>query len=166
MEGEAMKRRDALKTGLAAFGFGSTALPLAAADEPFGEQPDERNKLSKIQVRETVLRYLAAWNERDAKRRLELVAHTWAEDGSYVDHARQAREHESISAMIAKAQIPYPGYRTALASGIETHHEYVRFSWVAGGVPDTPLYIKGTDVGIVAADGRFKAVIGFVDAAP
>ena len=40
-------------------------------------------------VNETVVRYIAAWNERDPKRRRELVAETWAEDGSYVDAHRQ-----------------------------------------------------------------------------
>jgi len=63
-------------------------------------------------VRETVLRYLAAWNERDAKRRLDLVSQTWVEEGTYIDHAREGHDHESISAMIAKGQIPLPGSAT------------------------------------------------------
>jgi hypothetical protein len=96
----------------------------------------------------------------------DLVAKTWSEDGSYVDGARQGAGHGGIDAMIAKAQESHPGYRLALASGIEAHHQYVRFSWVAGGTAEAPLYIKGTDIGIIADDGRLKSVIGFVDAAP
>jgi hypothetical protein len=61
-----------------------------------------------------------------------------------------------------------------LAAGGRFHHIvahqpedlYVRFSWVAGGTAEAPLYIKGTDIGIFADDGRLKSVIGFVDAAP
>jgi len=156
-----MDRREAVKSALAAAVVGHTALLSGKAPEPAGDE-----QLPKAKVRETVLHYLAAWSERDDKRRLELVAQTWVEAGTYIDHAREGKGYESISGMIAKAQVPFPGYRIALASGIETHHEYVRFSWVAGGAPDTPLYIKGTDIGILAVDGRFKAVIGFVDAAP
>ena len=49
---------------------------------------------------------------------------------------------------------------------MEAHHDYVRFSWVAGGTAEAPLYIKGTDFVIVAGDGRLKSVVGFTDAAP
>ena len=115
---------------------------------------------------QAVVRYLAAWNERDAHRRLELVAKAWTEDGSYVDRVRQGHGHNEIDAMIATAQAHFPGYQLHLASGIETHHEYVRFSWIAGGTNEAPLYIKGTDVAVLAEDGRMRSVVGFVDAAP
>ena len=42
-------------------------------------------------VNETVVRYIAAWNERDPKRRRELVAETWTEDGSYIDAHRHGK---------------------------------------------------------------------------
>jgi hypothetical protein len=74
--------------------------------------------------------------------------------------------HDSIDAMIAKAQAQFPGYSPHLASGVEAHHDYVRFSWAAGGTAEAPLYIKGTDFAVIADDGRLKSVIGFTDAAP
>ena len=40
------------------------------------------------------------------------------------------------------------------------------FSWAAGGAPEAPLYIGGTDFAIMAGDGRFKSVLGFINAAP
>jgi hypothetical protein len=117
-------------------------------------------------VNEAVVRYLAAWNEPEPKRRRELVAKAWIDDGTYVDGAREGSGHDSLDTMIATAQSHFPGYRLRLASGIETHHEYLRFSWVAGGTAETPLYIKGTDFVVMADDGRIKSVVGFVDAAP
>ena len=117
-------------------------------------------------VNETVVRYIAAWNEPDAVRRRDLVARTWTDDGTYVDGARDCRGHDEISAAIGKAQDHFPGYRLHIASGIDMHHGYVRFSWVAGGTPEAPLYIKGTDLAAVAADGRLRSVVGFTDAAP
>ena len=125
---------------------------------------DGRDKM--VGVNDIVVRYLAAWNERDAKRRRDLVAATWTEDGTYVDRVRDGRGHDSIDGMIAKAQGQFPGYRLNLASGIEAHHDHVRFSWVAGATADAPLYIKGTDFAFIADDGRFKSVVGFVDTAP
>ncbi len=117
-------------------------------------------------INEMVVRYIAAWNERDARRRRELVAKTWTESGVYVDAHRRADGHDGIDAMIDAAQRQFPGYRLALKSGIEAHNGHARFSWAAGGSPDAPLYLGGTDFVIVADDGRLKSVTGFVDAAP
>ncbi len=117
-------------------------------------------------VNEIVVRYLAAWNEREPKRRRDLVAKVWTEDGTYVDPAREGRGHDSLDAMLATVQQQFPGYRLNLASGVEAHHDYVRFSWVAGGTPEAPLYIKGTDFVVLGSDGRMKSVVGFTDAAP
>jgi SnoaL-like domain len=117
-------------------------------------------------VNEVVVRYLAAWNEREPTKRRELVAKTWAEDGTYIDAARDGQGHDKLDAMIATAQGHFPGYRLNLASGIEVHHDYLRFSWAAGGTTDAPLFIKGTDFVVLAGDGRIKSVVGFTDAAP
>jgi len=117
-------------------------------------------------VNELVVRYIAAWNEKDAKRRRDLIANTWSEDGSYVDAHRRGAGHDGIDAMIGKAQEQFPGYQLRLVSGIEAHNGYVRFSWAAGGVEQAPLYLGGTDFAVVGSDGRLKTVAGFVDAAP
>jgi SnoaL-like domain len=117
-------------------------------------------------INELVVEYLAAWNERDPNRRNELIAKIWTEDGSYVDAHRGGKGHDGIASMIEAAQAQFPGYRLQLVSGIEAHNGYVRFSWAAGGSPDAPLYLGGTDFAVVASDGRLKTVAGFVDAAP
>jgi hypothetical protein len=117
-------------------------------------------------VNEAVVRYIAAWNERDPKRRRELVAKTWAEDGSYIDAHRNGSGHGAIDAMLAAAQAQFPGYSLNLVSGIEAHNNFVRFSWAGGGSKEAPLYLGGTDFATLAPDGRFKTVAGFVDAAP
>ena len=70
---------------------------------------------------EVVVRYLAAWNEPEPKRRRELVAKAWTDDGTYVDAARDGKGHDSLDAMIATAQGHFPGYRLRLASGIEDY---------------------------------------------
>ena len=116
-------------------------------------------------VNELVVGYLAAWNERDAARRRALIGKVWAEDAAYVDAHRRGEGHEGIDSMIAAAQAQYPGYRLRLVSGIEAHNDYIRFSWAAGGIPEAPLYLGGTDFAVIAPDGRLKIVAGFVDAA-
>jgi hypothetical protein len=117
-------------------------------------------------VNETVVGYISAWNERDPKRRRELVAATWAEDGSYIDAHRHGTGHGAIDVMLAAAQAQFPSYRINLVSGIETHNNFVRFSWQAGGTQEAPLYLGGTDFVVLATDGRIKTATGFTDAAP
>ncbi len=117
-------------------------------------------------INEIVVNYLAAWNERDPTRRRDLVMRTWTEDGVYLDAHRNGSGHAAIDAMIGAAQAQFPDYRLRLVSGVEAHGDRVRFSWEAGGAPEAPLYLAGTDFGVVASDGRLQSVTGFTDAAP
>ena len=41
-----------------------------------------------------------------------------------------------------------------------------RFSWIAGGTEEAPLFFGGTDFAVLASDGRLGAVTGFTDAVP
>ena len=90
-------------------------------------------------VNELVVGYLAAWNERDAAQRRALIARVWTEDAMYVDAHRRGVGHDGIDSMIATAQSQFNGYVLRLASSIEAHNGYVRFSWAAGGTPEAPL---------------------------
>ena len=117
-------------------------------------------------VTELIDRYIAIWNETDAKRRRDLITKTWAEDASYVDAHRSGTGHENISAMIQGVQEQLPRYRLRLASVVEAHNNRVRFQWEAGGTAEAPLHFVGTDFGFIADDGRLKSITGFLDQAP
>ncbi len=117
-------------------------------------------------INTTIANYIAAWNETDSDRRRAVIAQTWTEDGSYLDNHRDSTGHDSIDGMIAVVQQRFPGYRFRLSSGIEKHHDRVRFGWQAGGSADAPLFFAGTDFAVIAPDGRFVAVTGFTDAMP
>jgi hypothetical protein len=117
-------------------------------------------------VNETVVTYIAAWNERDARRRRELIAKAWAEGGSYVDAHRNGTGLDGIDAMIEKVQGQFPGYRLHLSGKIEAFPGHVRFNWQAGGQPDAPLFIAGSDFATLTDDNRLKVVAGFTDAGP
>lgn len=117
-------------------------------------------------VTEVVGRYIAAWNERDAAKRRELVAKTYTEDANYTDPHRSGDGHEGISTMIAAVQERFPGYSFRLKNGVDAHNNCARFQWEAGGTKDAPLHFVGTDFIVVSPDGRLKRVTGFVDEAP
>lgn len=119
-----------------------------------------------LSINEVIVNYVAAWNERDGARRAAIVARTWSESGTYQDAHRAARGHGAIAAMISTTQDMFPGYQLRLCSGIEAHNAAARFSWMAGGTAEAPLFLAGTDFVSCAADGRFDSVTGFTDAAP
>lgn len=108
--------------------------------------------------------YLAAWNEPDEARRLDLVARTYTEGGTYVDPLMQGRGHPEITAMIGAAQAQFPGHRFRLASAVDAHHDLARFSWELA--PEGGEAVaRGTDVARIV-EGRFSGVVGFLDQVP
>ena len=110
-------------------------------------------------------RYIACWNEADPARRHALVAATFTGDASYVDPMMQGDGQAAIDAMIAAAQQHFPGHRFSRRGTPDAHHDRLRFAWdltPEGGAP----VAGGTDVAVVAPDGRFATVTGFIDFAP
>jgi hypothetical protein len=107
--------------------------------------------------------YIATWNEKDSERRRELIARTFTDDASYLDPLMRGDGRDGIDAMIAGVQQQYADYRFKLAEGPDAHNDRVRFSWQlvasAGGEP----VATGYDFGILADDGRLKAVTGFLE---
>jgi hypothetical protein len=109
--------------------------------------------------------YLAMWNEDDEARRAELVGRAFVEGGSYADPALEAEGHGAIGAMVAAVQERFPGHRFRRTSGIDAHHDQVRFAWELA-APDGAVTVAGIDVAAVAADGRFTRVTGFFGELP
>ena len=107
-------------------------------------------------------KYIALWNEADQPRRKALIAKAWTEDASYVDPMMQIRGHDEIDAMIGAVHQRFPGHVFALSGTPDGHGDRVRFSWTLGAPEALPI-AHGTDFGIVASDGRLRAVTGFLD---
>ena len=62
-------------------------------------------------------RYIASWNERDAAKRLDLVAKTYTESASYVDAHRDGKGHPGLAGQVELAQA------TALPPGAQLRAE-------------------------------------------
>src|SRR5919198_4815798 len=99
----------------------------------------------------TVDTYLAMWNETDPARRAEYVERAWTADGTYVDPALQAQGHAGLSEMVGGVHAQFPGHRFRRVSGIDAHHDEVRFAWELA-APDGAVTVAGIDVAQLAAD--------------
>lgn len=103
-------------------------------DQPTG-QPQMGVAMS--QPNELIDRYFAVWNERDAARRQELIAQTWAEDASYLDPLMQGEGHRGIDSMVHNVQQQFAVHRFRRLGGVDGHHDRLRYqmpvrsSWAA-----------------------------------
>src|SRR5262245_54244023 len=97
--------------------------------------------------------YLAMWNETDSKRRAQLIEQAWAGNGHYVDPMLEAEGYAALTEMVAGVQAKFPGHRFRRRSGVDTHHNQLRFAWDLVS-PDGTVVVAGVDVGALAAGGR------------
>ena len=104
--------------------------------------------------------YLAAWNERDDQRRAELIERAWTPEGRLIDPPFEGEGHDGISQMAAVMHEHYAGHRFERTSGVDLHHEHLRFAWQLVG-PDGAVAVAGVDVADLAPDGRLARVVGF-----
>ncbi|TCZ66014.1 nuclear transport factor 2 family protein [Roseicella aquatilis] len=110
-------------------------------------------------------RYIACWNATDAAERRDLVAATFTEGATCCDPMLRGEGHAGIAALIAAAQHHVPGMRFRRRGGTDAHHDRLRFAWELGPEGAAPV-AGGTDMAVIAPDGRLAAVTGFVDVAP
>ncbi|WP_411149875.1 nuclear transport factor 2 family protein [Streptomyces sp. A30] len=113
-----------------------------------------------------VTRYFEAWNARETEARAKAVAAAWTTDGGYTDPFSEAGGHEQIAAVIAGTHEQFPGFAFRLAGAVDGHHDTARFSWELVSEADGSAPVAGSDVIVLDADGRIKAVLGFLDRVP
>jgi hypothetical protein len=113
----------------------------------------------------SVLDYVAAWNEPNVATRLQILARCWAEDAGYLDPNVELRGRTALCEHISKMQAGRPGARIEMMSGVDLHHNVVRFLWrlvhADGGFGDTSI-----DFGEVDARGKLTKIVGFFGEAP
>ena len=116
-------------------------------------------------IADVVTAYMAAWNESDAKRRQALLAQCWSDAGVYVDPNVSLTGRDALAGHIAKVQASRPGARLEFMSGIDMHHNMLRFLWrlvrADGSCGETSI-----DFGEIGPDGRLVKIVGFFGAAP
>jgi hypothetical protein len=109
--------------------------------------------------------YLAALTEGDATARAELVARAWSPEGRFVDPLLDVRGHDAIGEIAVAVHEQFPGHAFRRTSGVDTHHDRVRFTWALV-APDGAVALSGVDVGELDADGRLRQIVGFFGDAP
>jgi hypothetical protein len=113
-----------------------------------------------INVAEVVDTYLASLGQTDPDARAAMIATAWTPNGRYVDPARDVTGPEAMQATIAAVQEHTPGATFRRTTGIDLHHEYLRFGWEMVG-PDGTVALSGIDIGRLSEDGKLQGICGF-----
>jgi hypothetical protein len=116
-------------------------------------------------VTATVDAYIAMWNEADPAQRGELIERAWTSDGRYLDPVLAAEGAGALSEMVAGVHTRFPGHRFTRVSGVDQHHDQVRFAWKLT-APDGSVAVAGIDIGELADDGRLRRITGFFGELP
>jgi len=112
-----------------------------------------------------VERYLAAWNETDPSARRKAVGELFTEDVRYIDPVAAVEGQDELSGLIGAVHQQFPGFVFSPGGPVDAHHDQGRFTWHLG-VPGEEPPVIGFDVAELAADGRIRLVLGFIDKAP
>jgi hypothetical protein len=110
-----------------------------------------------MSVQETVDTYIDAWNEEDESKRAELIAKCWSESGTYTDPMADVRGRDALSELIAGFHKQMPGASIDVTTGIDQHHNQIRFGWALKG----GSAIEGIDVGSLDGDDKLLSIVGF-----
>jgi hypothetical protein len=108
----------------------------------------------------TVDAYLAAWNETDETTRAALAEQALGADLWYRDPLLEVDGVAAFVATIGFVQQQFPGHVMSRTSGLDAHHDVVRFNWALG-VPGEAPAIAGVDVAKLDAEGRLHRIVGF-----
>jgi hypothetical protein len=114
-------------------------------------------------TREVVDGYFAMWNERDPARRREIIEATWSPDASYIEPLMAVEGHDALNAGVEGLQSQFPGHAIRPTGRVDVHHDRVRWSWELVGPDGGEPLAGGTNVGVLAQDGRLCQVTGFFD---
>lgn len=113
-----------------------------------------------MELSELIRLYTDAWSEPDRALRQQLLERVWAEDGTYTDPTAHVAGMHAFVDHIGGIFEQFPGACCELTSGIDMHHETLRFTWRMLLADGTAL-LDGIDFAELSTDGKLRRIVGF-----
>jgi hypothetical protein len=114
----------------------------------------------------TIDTHLAGYCEPDAAARRRLLEQVWASDAELIDPPLEGIGVDAIADLVDVILTHYPAHRFVRTTGIDAHHDVVRYGWELR-TPDDAVAVSGLDVAELDEAGRITRIIGFFgDLAP
>jgi SnoaL-like domain len=114
----------------------------------------------RVELDELITLYTSAWSEPDRVLRQQLLARVWAEDGTYTDPTAHVTGRKELVDHIGGFFKQFPGAHFVVTSGIDAHHQGLRFTWRMV-LADGTVHVEGIDFGELSPDGKLHRIVGF-----
>lgn len=121
--------------------------------------------MSETRIRASIEAYVAAWNEHDAAKRMQLLEEACAEDLVLRTPGRRIQGRRELDALIADFQRRCPDVRAVFSSAIDVQGSIFRYTGVVEKADD----VRGGDTfdaGEADDDGRTQHLLTFVGGWP
>ena len=112
------------------------------------------------QLTELIDRYCAAWRERNADARREILEQVWHREGRYSDPRAEVTGRPALCDLIGEIQASLPDGKVMRLSPVDSHHGYFRFTWAIQ-MDNGSQRPESVDFGRLAEDGRILEIVGF-----
>jgi hypothetical protein len=109
--------------------------------------------------------HLAALGDPDPASRTPVFERVWAPEGRLVDPPLTGDGRAGLGAVAEAVAAQFPGHRFRRTSGIDAHHDVLRYAWELVG-PDGAVAVAGIDVGRLDGSGRLVEIAGFFGELP
>ncbi len=117
-------------------------------------------------VTATVSTYIDLWNETSGEARMKGIKETFTADATYTDPLADVAGHDGIDALIAGVQGQFPGFIFKLLGAVDSNHNIARFQWELFPPEGGESAVIGSDIAVLAEDGRIRNIYGFLDKVP
>jgi len=107
---------------------------------------------------------LAAWNEREPERVRAHLEKALSPEVVFIDPSVLTHGIDEFEANVHEVQGRLPGASYRRASGVDLHHNVVRYAWEIH--RDGQLVLPGFDVTELDEEGRVLRVLGFFGPLP
>jgi len=114
-------------------------------------------------------RYVALWNEADPDQRRRRIAELWHENGLHANRRAEWRGHAQMMERVTgsyEKSIRDGGHRFEPASPPEGYRNVVRFTWYMRPQQGGAIAAQGSELLVLAPDGRIAADYQFIDPTP
>ena len=131
----------------AGFGVASVVEPSGAATAPTGFDA-------------LIDGYCEAWCTADRAARSALLDRAWDERGTYTDPTAHVGGKGALNDHIHGFLTQYPGSTIVRTTGIDCHHDKLRFGWRFQ-LADGTVPIEGLDFCELSPEGKILHIVGF-----
>lgn len=104
--------------------------------------------------------YCGAWSTADRAARSAMLDRVWDQRGTYTDPTAHVAGKGALNDHIHGFLSQYPGAKIVRTTGIDSHHDKLRFGWRLQ-LADGTVPIEGLDFCELSPEGKILHIVGF-----